>query len=88
MDGMSMHKEMIVYKALNAKTENIELQHIPRIYYYGEFLGKYYSIAMSRFEGTLADYYTKRNAKQLTDTDILFILLQTVCVNLKLNLNM
>lgn len=83
-----MHREMRIYTALNAmKDEKIEEQHIPRIYYYGNFSQKYYSIAMSKFDGTLADYYTKRNEKNLTDSDILYILMQTVCVHLYFNLN-
>lgn len=84
-----MHKEMIVYNALNAvNDENIEEHRVPRVYYCGGFLGKYFAIAMSRFDGTLADYWTKRNEMPFSDADILYVLLQTVCVNLNLNLNM
>lgn len=70
---------MAVYKALNAiEDEKIEDHHVPRIYYAGTFHGNLYAIAMSRFEGTLADYYTKRNGMHLSDADILYILMQTV----------
>lgn len=87
MDGMAMNKEMFAYTALNAvMDEKIEDHHIPRIYYNGLFLGKYYAIAMSRFDGTLADYYKKRNDKHLSNANILYVLMQTVCVNLNLNI--
>lgn len=86
MESSSMDKEMIVYNALNAvNDENIEVHHIPRVYYSGVILGEYFAIAMSLFDGTLADYYTKRNGKHLSDADILSILVQTVCVHLNLN---
>lgn len=82
MDGMAMNNEMIVYNALNAVYDvQIEDHHIPRIYYSGRLFGKYFAIAMSRFDGILADY-----EKHLSDADILIVLMQTVCVNLNLNM--
>lgn len=87
MNVAAFEKEMAIYNALNAvKDKNIEDHHIPRIYYYGKFLGVTHAIAMSRFEGTLNDY-CERNNKSLSDADILDILLQTVCVHLNFNLN-
>lgn len=70
--------EMMIFEALNA-TKNLEIENhgIPRIYYYGEFLGKYYAIAMTLFDGDLDNRYEKEQ-KHLTTITILSIFKQAV----------
>lgn len=75
-----MNNEIKVYKALNAiDDDKIEDHHIPKVHYYGQFLGVFYAIALSLFDGTLADYYINPREKSLSHLDIIYIFLQTVC---------
>lgn len=77
-DRHSMIEEITVYQDLDAiNNPNIEAYKIPRVYYHGKFLGEFYAIAISLFDGNLADYYDKRK-KPLLDMDILYIFLQAV----------
>lgn len=77
---MLMKNEINIYRAINAiDDEKIENHHIPKVYYHGKFLGIFYAIALSLFDGTLADYYNNPREKHLSELDIIYIFLQTVC---------
>lgn len=76
-----MINEINVYKALNAiDDEKIEDNHIAKVYYHGKFVhGNLYAIAMSLFDGNLANYYINPPAKYLSPLDIIYTFMQTVC---------
>lgn len=80
MDKVLMNNEINVYIALNAiDDEKIESRHIPKVYYYGKLPGNLYAIAMSLFDGTLADYYNNPREKSFSHLDIIYIFMQAVC---------
>lgn len=76
-----MDDEMVIFNALNAtKNLKIEKHGIPRVYYNGRFLKYYHAIAMTLFDGTVADRYKteKINGRSLPNLTILSIFMQAV----------
>lgn len=63
---------------LNATEDSeIEKKGIPRIYYHGSILGKYFAIAMTLFDETL-DACFKHQNKHFSETTFLLIFKQAV----------
>lgn len=74
-------KETEAFRALNAmKDPNIELYDIPRLYYQGNVLSHYLSIATTLFDGSLNDLY-ERYREQISELQILDIFKQAVSGN-------
>lgn len=68
-----MLEEIEIYCALGALDDaNIEQNGVPRVYYYGRVLSKYYAIAMTLFDETLEDRY-QYEGEHLSNLTVLLI---------------
>lgn len=79
-DQESFNDEVEIYQALgsmnNAKIEDLG---IPKVYFYGKVLSKYFAIAMTVFDGTLLNRYEIQN-KHLSNLTILLIFRRWVSI--------
>lgn len=81
-DEESYNDEVEIYQALGSMNNNnnrIEDEGIPRVYFHGKVLSKYFAIAMTLFDGTLLDRYEIQN-EHLSNITILLIFRRLVSI--------
>lgn len=74
----AIEREMRIFKVLNTTEDPlIENKRIPRVFYHGPILGKYFAIVMTLFDETL-DARFKHQNKHFSETTFLLIFKQAV----------
>lgn len=79
-DEESYNDEVEIYQALGSMDNaKIEDEGIPRVYFHGKVLSKYFAIAMTLFDGTLLNRYEIQN-EHLSYLTILLIFRRFVSI--------